>query len=219
MFGFWKKKENRSGIKEEQIDDLIDNPVKARLAAKSKNISMMIVNMNDYSVMAGNMSPQEVVELMNRYFTLVSDSIEQHLGTVDALHGDRLTAFWNAPGEVNKHAQQACLAAVDIRMKVGEWAAQLKVDRDLDFTIRISVHSGEAVVGNMGSERMLNYTMMGENVNILKDLDVRCKEQGLSIAITEETKRDCGILDAAAHPAFEFHYGEKKRQINVFSLE
>jgi class 3 adenylate cyclase len=139
------------------------------------------------------MTPQGLVKVMNRYFSTMSGPIRDHEGIIDKYIGDAIMAYWGPP--FTDHAAQArlaCLAA----LKMLELVPQLRIElpellgvRNLpnSFDLRIGIATGDALVGSIGSELMMNYTVMGDTVNLASRLEGANKEYDGRILVSEAT--------------------------------
>jgi adenylate cyclase len=131
-----------------------------------------------------------IIPLLSRYFDSVSGQVQRHGGTIDKFIGDAVMAFWGAPAPNPDHAIDCCRAALACQQAVRELA--LVDDEGRAVTIRIGINSGEMLVGNIGSEVRLNYTVIGDAVNIASRLEGTNKLYGSGIIIGPETRRLAG---------------------------
>src|SRR5204863_4663755 len=131
-----------------------------------------------------------IIPLLSRYFDSVSAQIQVHNGTIDKFIGDAVMAFWGAPAPNPDHAADCCRAALACQRAVV--AAGLIDDKSEPIKIRIGINSGDMLVGNIGSEVRLNYTVIGDAVNIASRLESTNKVYGSTIIIGPETRRLAG---------------------------
>jgi adenylate cyclase len=149
----------------------------------------MFVDMAGFTGMSER-AGDRIIPLLSRYFDAMSVSVQDHGGTIDKFIGDAVMAFWGAPAPNPDHALDCCRSAL----------ACLKAIRDHDLAddagrrveIRIGINSGDMLVGNIGSEVRLNYTVMGDAVNVASRLESTNKEYGTRIIIGPETRRLAG---------------------------
>jgi adenylate cyclase len=127
---------------------------------------------------------------LSRYFDSVSAEIQKHNGTIDKFIGDAVMAFWGAPSPNPDHAADCCRAALASRRAIEQ--ADLVDDHGQAVKIRIGINSGDMLVGNIGSEVRLNYTVIGDAVNIASRLEGTNKVYGSTIIIGPETRRLAG---------------------------
>lgn len=172
------------------IQQIIANPDQLRLGGQQKVMTAVFTDIKGFSTISEKMTPEELVFLLNQYLTGMSDIILDLQGTIDKYEGDAIIAFFGAPIDLEDHASRAALAAV--RMKRLE--DQLNM-RFLDEKIapsplltRIGINTGPMVVGNMGTNRKMDYTMIGDAVNLAARLEGVNKLYGTWILISEDTK-------------------------------
>ena len=127
------------------------------IESRIDTLTVMFTDIIGFTALSENMRPGEVAALVNAHFEIVARCIEQHGGTLDKYIGDAVMAFWGAPERQADHAQRACRAALDI-------AAQLTRE-DSPVRIKIAIHSGALLVGNIGASSRMNYTVIGDTVN------------------------------------------------------
>ena len=171
------------------VKRLISDGRGARLGGDVRPMSVMFVDMAGFTRMSER-SGDRIIPLLSRYFDAVSTEVQAHGGTIDKFIGDAVMAFWGAPAPDPDHALDCCRAAL----------ACLKAIRELDLVddeqqrveIRIGINSGDMLVGNIGSEVRLNYTVIGDAVNVASRLEGTNKEYGTRIIIGEETRRLAG---------------------------
>jgi adenylate cyclase len=138
-------------------------------------------------------SPTRLVELLNEYLTVMTDTLLEHYGTLDKYEGDAIIAFFGAPMAMPDHAAAACATALDMQRKLGELRAKWVSEGDKwpkivhEMRMRIGVNSGPIVTGNMGSRVRMNYTMMGDAVNLAARLESAAKQYGVYIMMSGAT--------------------------------
>ncbi len=132
----------------------------------------------------------KIVPLIGRYLDAASQAVDRERGTIDKFIGDAVMAFWGAPQANPDHARDACRGALALKRAVAE--TRLTDDKGEPLTIRIGLNSGTVLVGNIGSERRLNYTVIGDAVNVASRLEGINKIYGTHILVGEETRRLAG---------------------------
>lgn len=150
------------------IRRLPDDPKELKLGGLRQTISILFADIRGYSTFSEHLAPELVVDILNQYLSLAAQAVLAEEGTLDKFMGDAVMAFWNAPEEQPDHAQRAVRAAWQIRSAILRHHQSVSTDQRLSF--RIAVHTGDAVVGNIGTERALNYTAVGDVVNLTKRL-------------------------------------------------
>ena len=141
------------------------------LGGKNCEIAVLFVDVRGFTTMSERLAPEKVVLILNRYLTMASNCIEEQSGTLDKFVGDAVMAFWGAPLPQEDPVYLACRTALDIIKGAEEVSAQLKDEIGEEFQVGVGVHFGPAVVGNMGSERRMDYTAIGDTVNTASRLE------------------------------------------------
>jgi class 3 adenylate cyclase len=144
--------------------------------SEQRAVTVMFTDIADFSGLSERYPPEELVELLNRHFGLLLEKIEIEDGTVDKFIGDSVMAFWGAPEARLDHAEAACRAAIEIRTAIAAENRRRCDQRAEPLTLRIGIHSGVAVVGNIGAPTRLNYTLIGDTVNVAQRLEGLGKE-------------------------------------------
>lgn len=168
------------------------------LSGKSREISVLFSDIRGFTTLSEARSPEQVVELLNAYFTSQSDVIFRHAGTLDKYIGDAIMAFWNAPVDQPDHAIRAVAAALEMSDRLEQFRTQAgELGQALD--IGIGVHCGPAVVGFIGSENRQDYTAIGDTVNLSSRIEGLTK--GVArVLVSEETKDLCEQQSGEACP-------------------
>jgi adenylate cyclase len=179
----------RKYIPADLVKRLISDGNGARLGGAVRPMSVMFIDLAGFTGMSERLGDR-IIPLLSRYFDVVSAQIQNQGGTIDKFIGDAVMAFWGAPSPNPDHAVDCCRAALACRRAVEE--AGLADDRGQPVTIRIGINSGDMLVGNIGSEVRLNYTVIGDAVNIASRLESTNKVYGSTIMIGPETRRLAG---------------------------
>lgn len=168
---------------------LISDGTGARLGGDVRPMSVMFVDMAGFTGMSERWGDR-VIPLLSRYFDAVSAEVQSNGGTIDKFIGDAVMAFWGAPAPNPDHAVDCCRAALACQRAVRELG--LVDDEQRRVEIRIGINSGDMLVGNIGSEVRLNYTVIGDAVNVASRLESTNKVYGTQIIIGPETHRLAG---------------------------
>jgi len=153
------------------IETIVDDPSKLELGGERRDMTAYFSDVQGFSTISEGLTPDELVKLLNFYLTEMCNIIADHNGTVDKFEGDAIIAFWGAPLEQLDHAKLACYASIDMQKKLVEMREQLKEEGRPQLWTRMGVNSGPIVVGNMGSEQRMDYTIMGDTVNLAARLE------------------------------------------------
>jgi adenylate cyclase len=179
----------RKYIPADLVKRLISDGNGARLGGAVRPMSVMFIDLAGFTGMSERLGDR-IIPLLSRYFDCVSTQIQDQGGTIDKFIGDAVMAFWGAPAPNPDHAADCCRAALACRRALRE--ACLVDDHGQPVKIRIGVNSGDMLVGNIGSEVRLNYTVIGDAVNIASRLESTNKTYGSTIIIGPETRRLAG---------------------------
>jgi len=173
-----------------------------QIDGKEQNLSVMFVDIRRFTSISEVMKPNDIVDLLNNYFTFASGIVKKYSGTIDKFMGDGMLAFWNAPVEIENHQSLALNAALDMQKKLAGFNKDIKDLFNLEIEIGIAIHSAPTFVGNIGSQHLLSYTIIGDSVNLASRLESMCKIYGVGIVISETIK------DAVSED-FYFRYIDK----------
>jgi adenylate cyclase len=179
----------RKYIPADLVKRLISDGNGARLGGAVRPMSVMFIDLAGFTGMSERLGDR-IIPLLSRYFDSVSAQVQSHGGTIDKFIGDAVMAFWGAPAANPDHAVDCCSAALACQRAMAE--ADLVDDTGQPVRIRIGINSGDMLVGNIGSEVRLNYTVIGDAVNIASRLESTNKVYGSTIIIGPETRRLAG---------------------------
>jgi len=176
----------------EVIDTMVASGKMPVLGGEMRNVTMFFSDLSGFSSIAETMTPGELVTLMNEYLSAMTDIIEGHGGYVDKYIGDSIVAMFGAPADDPDHARNAVRAALKCHDKLAELNASSTAFAGRGLSHRIGLNSGEAVVGNIGSRRRFNYTVMSDTVNVASRLEGANKYYGTAIMASETTMAQSG---------------------------
>ena len=177
------------------VDRLVDTPAEALFAGQRQEITCLFTDIAGFTRLAERMDPVRLVEMMNRYFDGLTRILHRHGGTVDKFIGDAVLAFFGAPLGQADHADRAVAAAIDIEAFSRELSGELAAAGVPLGATRIGVHTGDAVIGNIGGELRQNYTALGDAVNLASRLEGANRHLGTRVCLSEATARQ-----ATTHP-------------------
>ncbi|MFH0799276.1 MAG: adenylate/guanylate cyclase domain-containing protein [Pseudomonadota bacterium] len=158
------------------VGQIAEHPESLSLGGAEQEITIFFSDIADFTSISEKITPAEIVEKLNGYFSGTTRIIQASGGTLDKYIGDAIMAFWGAPLPMADHAVRAATAAIDIQ----KWLAE-----NSKFTTRIGIHTGPAVVGNIGSDIRFNYTAIGDAVNLSSRLEGLNKKFGTRIILSE----------------------------------
>ena len=189
------KKMFQGYVSDSVVDMLLSSERRLNLDGQSMNITVLFTDIRQFTMISEKMSAQEIVEFLNAYFARVVYVITEEGGHIDKFIGDAVMAEFGVPYPFPDHAHRALRAAVRIRAVAQEFQGwmQTYADRGVPpFQIGIGVHTGDAVVGNIGSKAKLEYTAVGDTVNVASRLESETKNLKCVIATSGETLRAAG---------------------------
>ncbi len=169
------------------VRELISLNKEAILEGERRSMTIYFSDIAGFTSISEKLSPEELVEQLSQYLGSASKIITDHHGTLDKYIGDAIMAFWGAPTPMEDHALQACLSAIEHKRVLRLANQELERMGKMPFADRIGIHTGEVIVGNMGSENRLNYTVIGDSVNLASRLESINKYYGTEIIISEPT--------------------------------
>ncbi len=181
-------------MSEEVVKQVTEDPARLALGGDKKNISAMFTDVKGFSTISESLEPDQLVTLLNRYLSAMCDIVLDQRGTIDKFEGDAIIAFFGAPIEMEDHAVKACNAAIQMK-KMEATINQEFLEKKMTpspLLTRIGVNSGDMVVGNMGTDTRMDYTMMGHNVNLAARLEGVNKQYGTWLLISEQTYAQTG---------------------------
>lgn len=174
-------------VAQDVVDELLENPESMNLGGSKKEITVFFSDVRGFTTLSERLSAEELVSVLNQYLSEMTNLIIQYRGTVDKYMGDAIMAFWGAPAENPEHAYYTCVAAIGQYQKLTELRDEWKSKGGEDIDIGIGINTGMAVVGNMGSSARMDFTVMGDTINLGSRLEGITKTYGVKIVISEFT--------------------------------
>lgn len=144
------------------VDQILQSPDSVRLGGTHQEVTILFADIRGFTTMSEQRDPEEIVSILNRYLALATNEILTELGTLDKFLGDGLMAIFNAPVEVPDHEAAAIRAALAMQRNIAALPTRLQAE----VGYGIGIHTGEAIVGNIGTAELMNYTAIGDAVNI-----------------------------------------------------
>ncbi len=227
FFDYVQNKRYKAELKHEKVKNMfkryvnpyiVDELVKKEdlaLEGRRQEATILFVDIRGFTPLAERLSAEKVVEILNKYFKAVTKSIFKYNGTVNKFIGDAVMAFYNAPLQQQDHADRAVRTAIDIVEEISKLNKELTKEK-LKIEVGIGINTGEAVIGNIGTEQFLDYTAIGDTVNTASRL------QGLSkpgeILISEETAEHLTDKDIKTAKIGSVALKGKKERITVYRV-
>jgi adenylate cyclase len=224
-------------VSHDVVKEIISDPSRLQLGGTKRHMTAIFTDVQKFSSISEQLDPEHLVKLLNRYLGDMSDIILAEKGTIDKYEGDAIIAFFGAPLDLEDHALHACLSAITIK-KIETVLNKTIMEHKLSplpLLTRIGINTGYMVAGNMGTANKMNYTIMGNAVNLAARLEGVNKQYGTWILASENTVREtgdkllyrkldrvrvvginepvriCELLDTAEHAT-----DQKKQLVNVF---
>ncbi|MBN1882757.1 MAG: adenylate/guanylate cyclase domain-containing protein [Deltaproteobacteria bacterium] len=172
------------------IKELMDNPARLNLGGEERVLTAMFTDIEGFSLISERMKPEEIVTMLNEYFTVMTEIIFAFNGTVDKYEGDAIMAFFGAPILNQHHARETVRAAYYMQKRLEQLRDKWKKENSPLLHMRIGINTGPMVVGNLGSIQKMDYTVMGDAVNLASRFEPINKLFGTKIIIGNETKME-----------------------------
>jgi adenylate cyclase len=169
------------------VDDLLKSPEMIKLGGDRKIITVLFSDIRGFTSMSEKMTPEELVDHLNNYLQAMTDIVIKYDGTLDKYVGDEIMAFWGAPVPQNDHALRSCRAAIEMMSKLNEMNRAWQQQNKEMIRIGIGINTGPMIVGFVGSTSRMDYTLMGDMVNLGARLEGTNKIYSTSIIISEFT--------------------------------
>ena len=178
------KKQFEHYLDPRQVKRLQKDPDLLKLGGEKRRCTFLFTDVRGFTALSEKLKPEQVTEIMNKALTIQSDAVKKYNGMVDKYIGDAMMAIFNAPLDLPHHEQIAVECAKEIQENIEK--------ADIGVAIGVGVNTGEAVIGNMGSDTRFDYSAIGDAVNTAARLESATKEAGVNILIGEETEKYCG---------------------------
>jgi adenylate cyclase len=174
------------------VDEIVESNQDPKLGGAEAEITALFSDVEGFSTLSEELSPDQLVSLMNEYLGAMTEVFQSQAGTLDKYVGDAIVTMFGMPLPVKDHALRACMSALEMQERHAvlraKWAQSGKWPESvLNMRTRIGLNTGDAVIGNMGSEMRFNYTMMGDSVNLAARCESGGKIYGVYTMVTETT--------------------------------
>lgn len=228
IFGYryWMIEDERRHLKhvfgkyvaKDVLEEILANPASVKLGGEEREVTVFFSDIRGFTTLSESTTPQELVRVLNRYFTDMSSEVLLHKGVLDKYIGDAIMAFWGAPLPDDAHADHALQASIAMVKKLKSFNEELKTAGDPEISIGIGLYTGPAIVGNVGSEDRFDYTVIGDTVNAASRLEGLNKDYNTYIILSETTK-NCLKGDYPLKPLGMASVKGRKEQITIYTLE
>jgi adenylate cyclase len=210
-------------ISPDYVTELVKNPESIKLGGQKALITVIFADLRDFTAYCEAESPETIINKLNGFFTEMTAAVFNHGGTLDKYLGDGFMAFFGAPVSDAEHALSAVSAAIEMSSRMTVLNARWNEKGEKTFKMGIGINSGQAVIGNIGSESRMDYSAMGRDVNIASRLDALNKSYNTEIMIGEST---VSMVDPQKLPTgWEFYALSEEQlpglsgKIKVYSLK
>ncbi len=199
-FRYWQEERQKKYLRDafshyvapELVDQIVSNPSALALEGEDREVTILFSDLMGFTSAAETMPPEQAVSILNRYFTPMTKIIRNQMGTLDKLIGDAIMAFWNAPLEVPDHPSKGVAAVLEMRSALVELNKSLEQDFNISLQAGVGLHLGNVRVGNMGSDDLMNYTIIGDNVNLASRLEGLTRHYGVFSVTSAAVRKGCG---------------------------
>jgi adenylate cyclase len=176
------------------VKEIISDPSRLQLGGTKRHMSAIFTDVQGFSTISEKLDPEDLVSLLNRYLTAMSDVVLDEKGTIDKYEGDAIIAFFGAPLDLPDHALRACVSAIAMKRIETELNRAIMEERlsPSPLLTRVGVNTGAMVAGNMGTGNKMNYTIMGNAVNLAARLEGVNKQYRTWILASEGTVKETG---------------------------
>jgi class 3 adenylate cyclase len=183
-------------LSEDVVEEIVADPSRLQLGGIERHMTAMFTDVKGFTGIAEKLSPEHLVDLLNCYLSSMSDIILEQKGTIDKYEGDAIVSFFGAPLDLPDHALRACTAAIIMKRLEGEVNAHIMKNgiSPTPMLTRIGINSGNMVVGNMGTMKKMNYTIISNAVNLASRLEGVNKQYGTWILAAEATIQETGDI-------------------------
>jgi adenylate cyclase len=186
------------------------------IKSETRVITLLFSDIRGFTTLSESRPASEIVDLLNRYFSMQAETVFRHGGALDKFIGDAIMAFWGAPTDDASHAEHAVACALDMSANLARFNAEL-AGSGITIDIGIGVHTGPAVVGFVGSKRKLEYTAIGDTVNLASRIEGETKGR-TRILVSATTREQC--IDAFSFRDFgEVVVKGRQAAVRVFAPE
>ena len=204
------KKQFEHYLDPRQVKQLQNNPELLKLGGEKRTCTFLFTDVRGFTNLSEKLKPEEVTDIMNKVLTVQVECIQAHGGMVDKFIGDACMAIFNAPLDLDEHEQRAVACARDMRTAI----RMLQKELPEPIAIGIGVNTGEAIIGNMGSNTRFDYSAIGDAVNTAARLESATKEAGVDLLIGESTRKK--VPDATF--CKKMYVKGKKKALKVYTI-
>jgi len=174
------------------VHNILAHRVQPELGGKRQTLTLLFSDVVGFTTLAENLDPETLTQVASRYFSEVGAALVESGGTIDKYIGDAVMAFWNAPTPQPDHVRLACLGALAAAERVRKLNEAFQAEGDPVMPTRFGLHTGEVVVGTIGSVDRINYTALGHVVNLASRIEGLNKRYGTTILVSDAVRQGAG---------------------------
>ena len=200
------------------LEHILAHPESVHLGGERRDLTILFSDIRGFTTISEASEPEAVVEMLNEYLTRMVEILLEHGGTLDKFIGDAVMGFWNAPAADPDHPRHAVECAIEMIEETARIRARWEADGKPALRIGIGVNTGDAVVGNIGAEKVFGYTVIGDAVNLASRLEGKNKDYGTEIIISEFT---LARIDSAFQTVYldEVKVKGKERAVRIYEVK
>jgi adenylate cyclase len=202
---------------QELAEQLLENPDAAKMGGDRKEVSVLFSDIRSYTTLTESLAAEEVVEMLNQYFESMVEAVFMHKGILDKYIGDAIMAVFGSPLPIEDHAWMAVQTAIEMRHRLTAFNADRQAKNQKTISIGIGINSDTVISGNIGSSKRMEFTAIGDGVNLGSRLEGASKIYGTDAVISETTYRPCADLIWARELDFIKVKG-KNKPVAVYEL-
>ncbi len=183
----WLKTNFSRYVSNHVMEEILHSEASSVLEGKRKKITVLFSDIRQFTLLSEKLPPEEIVSLLNEYFEQMLEVIFSHSGTLDKFIGDGIMVEFGTPLEDSEQEKHAVLTGIDMQESLHRLCEKWKSEGKEPIEMGVGIHTGEAVVGNIGSERRMEYTAIGDTVNVAARLEKENKNFSTSIIVSQTT--------------------------------
>jgi class 3 adenylate cyclase len=181
-------------LSEDVVEEIVSDPTRLQLGGVKRDMTAIFTDVKNFTRIAEALTPEKLVDLLNYYLSSMSDIVLEQKGTIDKYEGDAIMAFFGAPLELPDHALRASIAAINVK-RLEKTVNKTVMEKGISpspLLTRIGLNSGEMVVGNMGTQKKMNYTIISNAVNLASRLEGINKQYGTWVLASDAVIQETG---------------------------
>ena len=199
------------------VRELLKSDRKLELGGQSRFLTILFCDVEAFSTLAERIAARDLLARVSTLLSVVNKRVHEERGTIDKFIGDGVMAFWGAPTALDDHAWYGCVAALAIQRDLDRLNAEWRSDGAPEMRLRIGIHSDVVLVGNVGSNERMSYTVLGDGVNIASRLEGCNKIYGTLVCISHDTFREAGDR-ICVRPVDEVQVKGRRASVTIYEL-